>query len=206
MFDLSNMKTLNLDQLHPWQLYRLTAAVRDDAGVEHLAGEKVSFERAIVNVPKGDAEIHLLTSSNEPFVLRTQANAHRALFEKLYGEETRPVPEVRLVDISGLPERAEEWPAWLAKQPEFSEASAILYGKYRDGWGGSVSDGEVLLRCAKHFETTHIGLAAWLADKALDMFHSWMSQATSGGEGTAMQYQIREQLKDARRIAGRTGS
>lgn len=205
MFDLSKMNTLNLDQLHPWQLYQLTSPVRDDAGIEHLAGEKVSFERAIVNVHKGDAEIHLLTAKNEPFVVRTQANAHRALFEKLYGEETRPAKVEKKVNIAGLPEAQEDWPAWLAKQQGFEDATAILNGKYREGWGGALSDGEVLLGCAKHFETTHKELAAWLADKALDMFHSWMSQATSGGEGTAMQYQIREQLKDARRMAGRTG-
>ncbi len=203
MFDLSNMKTLNLDQLHPWQLYRLTGSVRDDAGREHLAGEKVSFERAIVNVPKGDAEIHLLTEQNEPFVVRTEGNAHRALFEKLYGEETRPVKETKRVELGGLPEAQEYWPAWLGRQG-FGDASAILEGRYREGWGGALSDGEVLLGCAKHFETAHRGLSQWLADKALDLFHGWMSQATSGGEGTAMQYQIREQLKDARRIAGRT--
>jgi hypothetical protein len=205
MFDLSKMNTLNLDQLHPWQVYQLTGAVLDDAGKEHVAGEKVSFERAIVNVHKGDAEIHLLTAQNEPFIVRTQNNAHRALFEKLYGDETRPAKVEKKVDIAGLPENSEDWPAWLAKQQGFADATAILNGKYRDGWGGSLSDGEVLLGCAKHFETTHKGLAVWLAERALDFFHGWMSQATSGGEGTAMQYQIREQLKEARRIAGRTG-
>lgn len=204
MFDLSRMDTLNLDQLHPWQLYRLTAAVRDEAGREHAAGEKVSFERAIVNVPKGDAEIHLLTEKNEAFVVRTQANAHRALFEKLYGEETRPVVEEKKVDLSGLPEAQEHWPTWLSRQHGFGEAAAILEGKYRQGWGGALSDGEVLLDCARHFEKSHQALTQWLAERALDCFHSWMSQATSGGEGTAMQYQIREQLKDARRMAGRT--
>lgn len=205
MFDLSKMNTLNLDQLHPWQVYRLTGEVRDDAGVEHVAGEKVSFERAIVNVHKGDAEIHLLTAKNEPFIVRTQANAHRALFEKLYEEETRPAKVEKKVDITGLPEAQEDWSVWLENQRGFEDVAAILSGKYEDGWGGSLSDGKVLLGTAQHFETTHKGLAAWLADRALNFFHGWMSQATSGGEGTAMQYQIREELKEARRIAGRTG-
>jgi hypothetical protein len=205
MFDLENLRTLNLDQLHPWQVYLLVSSVRDDAGVEHVAGERVSFEKAIVNVHKGDAELHLLTAANEPFVVRTQANAHRELFEKLYEEETRPAKVEKRVDITGLPESQEDWPAWLAQQEGFADATAILNGKYRDGWGGALSDGEVLLGCAKHFETTHKGLAQWLADHALNLFHGWMSQATSGGEGTAMQYQIRDELKEARRIAGRTG-
>ncbi len=204
MFDLSNISTLNLDQLHPWQVYILRSAVRDDSGREHPAGAKVSFEKAIVDVYKGNAEIHLLDAHNHPFVVRTQSNAHRQLFERTE-EQTRPLKsELTKADISRLPEESHDWPTWLAQQPDFAEAAAILNGKRRGGWGGALSDAEELLGAAKHYATAHPGLARWLADHALNHFYSWTSQATSGGEGTAMQNQIREQLKTAERLAGRS--
>lgn len=100
------------------------------------------------------------------------------------------------------PPDSSTWTDWLAAQPGFESVALVLRGNadLDQNWGTSRAEGDILLAAARAFRNTHRPMAKWLADQTLHAYHAWMSQATSGGEGTAMQYEIRSELAQVREI------
>jgi len=79
----------------------------------------------------------------------------------------------------------------------------ILAGKHSpSNWNSSRADAEVLLAAAMDFERSQPAGARWLAEESEALFYCWTAEATSGGEGTAMQNEIRSDVKTIERILG----
>lgn len=219
MFDLSRLRTLNLDALRPWRIYTLrqTLVTRDGRRCE--AGSSFRFEHAIVDVPARCAEIHGLGPLNEALVFDSRDDAHRLWFGDT-GQEWRPgswtlggapAPEAQAdADEDGAPPQGDALAAALRRLGH-AEAADVLAGLRRSGgWGGARDDADVLAACARMLargpgpmpQTPAPPLARAVADAALTLYHAWMSQATSGGEGAAMQGEIARPLAEMRQLAG----
>lgn len=206
------VRTDNFDNLQPWRVYELRESATTLAGRSYPAGTEFWFEYAIVTRKTRDALVHGTTPEGEHLVFPVHDYAHRHLFIDT-GREWRPrkAAAAAVAVAPPLPAaqdtQVRENPAnirWLAAQPQFAQASRILAGQFTDSYG--YGDADVLRRAALALEHTQPQIAAWLADRSLDLYHAWMSQATSGGEGTAMQNQIRNELADMRRLIERGAS
>lgn len=204
MFDLNQLRTTQYDQLQPRRVFTVPAGYQTVDGYRCPEGMEFRFEYAIVNVTTKDAEVHGLGPDGRKLVFRTRAGEHRNIFVFTGKEWSHEVKRTPAAVTAPAPSEGGE-AAWLARQPGFERASAILGGKYDSGhWDATRNDADVLRAAAKALAASHPGVARFLADRALSFYHAWMSQATSGGEGTAMQYQVREELKEMRRLAGVT--
>ncbi len=213
------MHTLNLDELRPWRVYVLRQALVTRDGRRCEAGSSFRFEHAIVDLPARHAEIHGLGPLNEALVFDSRDDAHRRWFGDT-GHEWRPGSWL----LPGAPpaepaSEADDGPApegealvAALRQRGHTEAADVLAGRRRTGgWGGARDDADVLAACARRlaFRTglatpaSAPPLARAVADEALTLYHAWMSQATSGGEGAAMQYEIARPLAEMRQLAGR---
>ena len=69
-------------------------------------------------------------------------------------------------------------------------------------WTATLDDAHALRHAALRVAATHPVEAWHLADRSLHAYHAWMAQATSGGEGAAMQSQVRDELKQLRQMLG----
>lgn len=216
MFDLTRMHTLNLDALRPWCIYTLRQALVTVDGRRCEAGSSFRFEHAIVDLPARRAEIHGLGPLNERLVFDSRDHAHRTWFADT-GHEWRPgswtlaapaAPEASADD--GPAPQGEALVARL-RQRGHAEAADVIAGQRRTGgWGGARDDADVLTACARALAgrqgngaaASPSPLARAVADAALTHYHAWMSQATSGGEGAAMQSEIARPLAEMRALAG----
>lgn len=207
MFDLSNLRVLTFDQLHAFGIYRLTRALRTTDGREYPPDTEFHFDFAVVNTVAKTAVVNgHIGSEDDTAAFATQGDEHREWFERT-GREWRPAPKKQHTAIaSSVPLDPAEWAEWLAKQPRFQEAGEILAGRAlgagERNWGTTHVEADRIRDAAIYFESIHPELARWLADQGLHHYYAWMSQATSGGEGTAMQYEVREDLARLRRITG----
>jgi hypothetical protein len=218
MFDLTRLHTLNLDALRPWRIYTLRQALVTRDGHRCEAGSSFRFEHAIVDVPARRAEIHGLGPLNEAMVFDSRDDAHRQWFGDT-GHEWRPGSWV----LPGAaptepPSQADDGPApegealvAALRQRGHAEAADVLAGRRSSsGWGGARDDADVLAACARVLAgragrvapASAPPLARAVADEALTLYHAWMSQATSGGEGAAMQYEIARPLAEMRQLVG----
>lgn len=201
MFNLEKTRTGNFDNLQPWGIYELTEEAVTTDGKRCAAGTEFWFEYAIVDMKAREALVHGSTPAGDPLVFATHGDEHRRLFVRT-GLEWRPrrapsPPRGEAVASGGEA-------AWLAARPEFARASALVAGARSSGnWGAAREDADTLRAAALSLEHSQPEVARWLADRALSFYHSWMSQATSGGEGTAMEYEVRNQLADMRRLLAR---
>lgn len=204
MFDLSNLRVLTFDQLHAFGIYRLTRAVRTTDGREYPPDTEFHFDFAVVNTVAKTAVVNgHIGSEDETVAFATQGDEHREWFERP-GREWRPGRRAPPPSSMPPPDPA-EWAEWLARQPGFQEAGNILAGRTPGGernWGTTRVEADRIRDAAIYFESIHPDFARWLADQGLHHYHAWMSQATSGGEGTAMQYEVRGDLARLRRITG----
>lgn len=205
MFNIENMRIKQMDHLQPWNTYRLRQSATSADGTAHPEGAEFTFDHAMVNIPADRSQIHMVRLSDQAefvFADRTRAQC-RELFERLDREELRPAPPPPLKPTEEPPPAdPSAWAGWLAGQPGFEAAASVLQGNADlvQDWGTSRAEGDILLAAARAFRNTHRPIAKWLADQALGAYHGWMSQATSGGEGTAMQYEIRSELAQVREI------
>jgi hypothetical protein len=206
MFNLERMRTMNLDQSRPWRVFTLQADLTTTEGLIYRRDAQFRFEYAFANVLTGEAEIHGLDADGREIVFLTKNREHRTLFADT-GEEWRPggkPPSKPKPPPQGSAEQ--EWLQWLDTNADFKEAHAILAGASRQAndWGAHRQTAEVLRRAAVAIAAAgQTDMAAWLAGRALNYYHAWMSQATSGGEGSAMEYEIRDQLKEMRKLSRR---
>jgi hypothetical protein len=206
MFNLERMRTMNLDQLRPWRVFTLQSDLTTTEGLIYRRDALFRFEFAFANVLTGEAEIHGLDADGREIVFITHNREHRTLFADT-GDEWRPgskPPSKLKPPAQGSTEQ--DWLQWLAANADFGEAHQILTGGSRPAqdWGSHRQTAEVLRRAAVAIAAAgQPDMAAWLADRALNYYHAWMSQATSGGEGTAMEYEIRDQLKEMRKLSQR---
>ena len=206
MFNLERMRTMNLDQLRPWRVFTLQADLTTTEGLLYRRDAQFRFEFAFANVITGEAEIHGLDADGREIAFITHNREHRTLFADT-GDEWRPggkPPSKLKPPPQGSTEQ--DWLQWLASNADFEEAHQILTSGSRQAqdWDAHRRTAEVLRRAAVALAAAEQpAMAAWLADHALNHYHSWMSQATSGGEGSAMEYQVRDQLKEMRAISRR---
>lgn len=200
MFDLERFRTKQFDQFQPWRVYSLPAGLVTVEGEPIPEGFEFRFDHAFVNIKTHDSEFHGTGSSGQPVVFRTKGDEYKRIVWD--GREFWPEPEKKAPATAAPAPPAGQEAAWLARQPGFGAASAILAGQFSAGdWGAARRDADVLRAAAKALADSHPSVARFLADKSLHMYHVWMSQATSGGEGTAMQYEVREELKEMRKLA-----
>jgi hypothetical protein len=83
----------------------------------------------------------------------------------------------------------------------FGRVSAILAGGCSmEDWGAARRDADQLHAAAMSLQHSQPDVARWLAERSLSFYHNWMSQATSGAEGTAMAYEVRRELVDLRKL------
>ncbi len=184
-------------------IYRLMRQLRTTDNLECYEAVEFFFEFAWYNSQTGGAEIHgrLSAVDGRAIVFHKKGNAHRELFERT-GREWRPASAPQRPPITDEPPAdPAAWGQWLATQPGFERAAEILAGRYSDSnWGSAREDANVLRFAALRLAPSRPPLASWLADRSLDLYHAWMSQATSGGEGTAMQHEVQGELADLRRL------
>ena len=201
MFDTTKMRTKVLDQLQPWKVYLLRRELRSSDGLVYPEGMEFRFEFAFVNLTTRTAEIHGLDPEDQVVVFASQNEEHRQWFEDS-GREWRAGKPPRRVVSGPVPVGGEEaWRQWLAGQPDFEDVAKVLAGDSSVRNWGSARAGADTLRCAATtLRHSHPAIARWLAVRSLDLYHAWMSQATSGGEGTAMQYQVRNELEQLRQM------
>lgn len=195
---LENMRVLVLDQLRPWRIYRLPRALRAINGRECPAGMLFRFDRAIVDLPARRARIEGLGPTDEPLVFISDNDAHRQWFE-FTGDEWRPAaaptppplpPLSGPVDMSALP-------------PGHERAVQILAGQHSPpDWGSRRADADVLRASALALAKTHPAQARVLAEASRQLYHSWMGQATSGGEGAAMSGAVARELQQLADLMG----
>lgn len=207
MFDMTRLNTKVLDQLRPWRIYVTELDLTTADGQPYPRGAEFRFEYAIANAYTRDAEIHGLNPAGEPVVFHAKAGEYRQWFT-FTGQEWRegaaPKPEAPPIPAAIVAKGSAGFREWIATQPAYVDAHGVLNSSAHGAtdWFASRRDGDILLRAAR--TASNAGqqeLAAWLADRSLDFYHSWMSQATSGGEGCAMQNEIREELAEARKIS-----
>lgn len=203
MFDTTKLRSKSFDQLRLWRVYRLTRALRTADGRTCPSGMEFRFEQAIVNIHTKQAEIHGLAPDDTSLVFHSRDGEHREWFEDT-GNEYRPAPPPPRRASTPAPAGGEaEWKRWLAEQPEFEDAAKVMNGELsKNNWGSARLDADTLRAAASALAPTEPAVARWLAERSLDLYHAWMSQATGGGEGSAMQYQIRPDLETLRRILG----
>jgi hypothetical protein len=191
MFDFSKLRTLNLDNLRPWVIFEIQQPIRTRDGRLCEPGMEFRFEYAIANALTRDAEIHGLGPNDEELIFDAKAGEYRQWFENS-GREWRPGK-----------------PAPIPPTPEqIAEAEALIAGlkpleasKGEPNWGTSRAEGDELLASAQAMARTgRADLAAALAQKALNHYYAYTSQATSGGEGTALQHEVRDDVAAARRL------
>jgi hypothetical protein len=201
MFDTTKLRTQVLDQLQPWKVYLLRRALRSSDGRVCPMGMEFRFEFAIVNLKARQAEIHGLDPESTSVVFESRNEEHREWFDDT-GREWRPgQPRPPAVTVAAPAESEEGWLRWLAGLSDFEKAAAILAGEGSgQNWGSARADADVLRAAAAALRQNHPTMARWLATRSLDLYHTWMSQATSGGEGTAMQYEVRNELEELRRM------
>ncbi|MEZ5355883.1 MAG: hypothetical protein R2762_24895 [Bryobacteraceae bacterium] len=196
MFNLDRIRTMNFDNLQGWRIYTLNEEAVTAAGWTCPAGAEFWFEFALVNLTERTAAVHGSTPDGEELVFHTRGDGHRHLFAYT-GREWRPRSKAQ-PSAGGAVEAGQE-AAWLAARPEFARVAAIAAGAARaNHWGAARADADELYHAAISLEKTAPGVARWLADLSLGRYHEWMSQATSGGEGTAMQSEVRGHLEKLR--------
>lgn len=201
MFDLNHLRLNVLDQLHSWGVYRLKRDVRSTEGRLCPAGMEFRFEFAFYDTATGDAELHGFDEDGLAVTIRTSSWWHQELFIKT-GLEWRPAPRPEPTPAPAPEESEELRIAWLQRQPAYKEAAAILSGRHATGdWGAARRDADVLCRAARALAKSNPSVARWVASRSLDFYHAWMSQATSGGEGSAMQSEVSSELAEMRRLA-----
>lgn len=198
MFNLESLRTMNCDNLQAWRVFELSEDAVATDGRRWPAKSEFWFEFVIINTLNGEALVHGVTPNGETLVFATRGWHYRQLFVDT-GREWRPQgpqPAERSHEFT-----SGEAAAWLATRPEFARAAAIAKGHRTTGhWGASRDDADVLRRAAKLLEKSQPGVARWLAELSLTFYHTWMSQATSGGEGTAMEYEVRRELAEVRAV------
>ena len=202
MFDLTKLHSRNVDQLHTWGIYTLARPARSVDGALHREGAEFMFDYAIANVFTRDAMLHFTVDEQE-VVFDTRGGEYRDLFVAT-GREGRPgkrAPAAPPEDLQPVDES--HWLAWLAARPDYQRAAAILNGHYSSGhWHSARSDADVLRRASSQLEKIQPAMSRWVADRSLSCYYAWMSQATSGGEGTAMQYEVRNELQELKQLLG----
>lgn len=202
MFDLTKLRSRNVDQLHTWGLYTLARPTRSVDGVLHPEGAEFMFDYGIANVFTRDAMLYF-TVNDQEVVFDTRAGEYRELFVPtgLEGRPSRREPTAPPEDLQPVDES--QWLEWLAARPEYQRAAAILKGLHTDNhWSAARDEADVLRRASNRLEAIQPAMSRWLADQSLNAYHAWMSQATSGGEGAAMEYQVRDDLKELRKRLG----
>lgn len=202
MFDLSRLTVRQLDHLQPWRVYSLQREVRSPDGRVHPAGMEFRFEFALVRMEGPEVEIHGLDPQGDAVVFAARRGELREWFSDT-GREWRPsVPSVP----AGAPPSAEasEVPMdWLAAQPEFAEAAAVLAGRSgRSGRDAPRDDADTLRMAASALAAREPACARLLAERGLRLYHAWLSQAASGGEGAAMLEEVQPHLAALRLILG----
>lgn len=204
MFDMTNLRVTTLDQLRPWSVYRLKADLRAVDGRLCPSGMEFRFEFAIVNSLTEDAEVHGLDPEGAEVVILTRSGWHKEVFAGT-GRQWRPQRKAEPPPSPGEDGDRDAWLAWLERQPEYRNAAGILSGQRvsTGDWGADLRDADTLCAAARALAKTNPAVARWVAGRSLDLYHCWMSQATSGGEGTAMQYQVRNELDEMRRLTER---
>lgn len=197
MFDLSNMKSSQMDNLQPWRIFALAREAESTSGRVWPCGAEFRFDYAIANLLARTAEVHGFSPTGEKMIFAMPYGEHRNLFVFTGREWTEPEPEPEPAPPGG----EEAWKTWLAAQPGFERAAAIVKGARSSGdWGASRNDADVVRKAAVAFAKKQPAVARWLADRSLNLYYSWMSQATSGGEGTAMEHEVRDYLAELRGI------
>jgi hypothetical protein len=137
--------------------------------------------------------------------VRTSLDEIRAIFGKPPGRDPIPWPpgsKLPEPDVRTLPPPPDpkEWPRWLAASAEMPEAAALMKASRSND---PRTDADTLLTAARALHAKHPGVARWLADRARRFYYSWTAQATSGGEGVAMQGQVRAELDELERMLKR---
>lgn len=198
MFDLDRLHLRQFDQFQPRRVFEMPVGLKNIDGAPIPAGLEFRFDHAIVNVNTGDAEIHGTGPNGEPVAFRTVGGEHKSLFVwtgREHWPQENPDPVSRESHVT--PGAEAEW----LRAGGFGEAAAIVSGRYSSGdWDASRRDADVLRRAARALDRAHRPMARFLADLSLSCYHAWMSQATSGGEGTAMEHSVREELKEMRKL------
>jgi hypothetical protein len=202
-FNLENQRVLVLDQLRPWRIYTLQQPLRTVDGRECAAGLVFRFEEAHVNLmvrTARTARIQGLGPNDEKLVFDSRNDEHREWF-LFTGEEWR---EKRAQPQHAWPLPKADGPFDPTQLPPGNErAAAIMAGHFSKGqWSSTLDDADTLRHAALRVAATQPGQARHLADRSLHMYHAWMAQATSGGEGAAMQSQVRSELKQLRQMLG----
>jgi len=193
MFDLSDMRATVFDHLASWGVYRVSQPLETLDGRAVPAGKELTFEYARVNINTGEARAYFHDEQGMEYEIPTHRNRISAEFEKL-GRESRPLKSSRTMNLtSPPPPNPQRWLAWLAEQPDWEGAAKTM------GQATSLdprAEADTLLWAARAFRPFHPEIARWLADRSQTLYYTWTAQATSGGEGTAMQSQIRSQLAE----------
>jgi hypothetical protein len=196
MFDLENMKIKQMDQLQSRRIMALQQELVAAGGRRCPAGMEFRFEFAQVNLTAKSAVIHGFDTGEQPVAFALRLNDHQHLFAytgRDWWPAPPPQPEVHVPAGFEL--------QWLSAQPEYREAAHIAAGNYsNENWGSARRDGDVLQQAALALAEVNPGVARWLAGKSISCYYSWTSQATSGGEGTALSYEVREDLKRMRAL------
>jgi hypothetical protein len=207
MFLTDTVRTGNFDNLQPWRIYALAEPVTSTAGRTYAAGTEFWFEYAIVTRKTRDALVHGSTPEGERIVIATSDNSHRRIFADKGSEWRPPVAAAQPSPAPPTPAPVQPHRAqmpearWFAAQPQFARASAIIAGNDSEpSWGSARQDADVLRAAANALQHIQPDVAIWLAHWSLVLYHSWMAQATSGGEGTAMMNEIRNELAEMRRL------
>lgn len=197
-FNMNDQTVLVMDQLRPWRIYTLMRPLRAVNGRECPAGMVFRFENARVNLKAGTARINGLGPDDEALSFDSKGSEHRESF-CFTGQEWRPGtgPRPQALPAATGPFDPSSVP------PGHERALAIMRGELspRD-WGSLRADADVLRSAVLKLQASHPQAARHMAERSQRLYYSWMSQATSGGEGTAMQYEVRNELQELKQLLG----
>lgn len=200
MFDLSNMHTRNVDNLHSWRVYRLARPMQTSDGRMLGEGSEVVFEEAWVNINTGAVKAHFNDAGTwELLEIPTQRKELEGfvwLEREAYGPAKPKGPAMR----TPAPADPSCWAGWLAEHPDWEDAAKVMMGR---GSCDSRADADTVYHAAWAFREIYPAVARWLAERSLQLYYAWTAQATSGGEGRAMQNEVRSHLDDLEAILKR---
>lgn len=179
---------LTLFELKRWHNYALTRDVTCVDGHLCEKGSVVRYMSSMLHLNGKGANVHAKTREGRAVEFRIGSWEADAWF----------VPQPRVEPYADR----EKLRALLSWHPGMERACQILAGNISKGnWGSAQRDGDTLWFAALEMERSGNGPAAKaLAEESLSAYYSWLSQATSGGEGTAMEREVSPRIKELERL------